>query len=457
MKKTCCLSLILEAFNRCITKKSLTRSSFSAAATGIAAVVLMLAFTPSVFAILYLNEPFNYTAGALGTATPNGTWDTTTKSAINVVASSLTVPAGYPAASGNKITLGNTGHNQQNFNTFTSSGTIVGGTVYASFLLNVSSTGSMPSSDSTTSPNYNDAFTLALQNAASAGSPFCSVRFINSSGCKIGIAKNGGTGSYRGTALTTGTTVYQVVVKYDFTTSPNTVKLYASTTYMSTEPGSADATISTGTDLAPGSAGLGKCYVSDAAGGTFSIDELRIGSTWADAVGGAAGTSTTTTVGQTAGTTSDAYGTTETFTATISPSPGANGTVTFTDGATTLASGVAVSGGVATYTTTTALAYNSGTAHVIKASYTGAGGFNNSADAVGVSHTVAQKALTITANTGRKTYGSTYTVVGTGQSLLSSSGLVSGETISSVTITASGGTTALSAAGGSTLSRPARR
>src|ERR1043165_2957650 len=144
-------------------------------------------------ATVYLTEPFNYTAGALGTSPANGTWDTTAKSAINVVATSLIGPTGFPASTGNKVTIGNTGHNQQNFSTFASSGTIVNGTVYACFLLNVGSTGSMPSSDSTTSPNYNDAFTLALQNASSAASPFCSIRLINSSGLKIGIAKNGGT------------------------------------------------------------------------------------------------------------------------------------------------------------------------------------------------------------------------------------------------------------------------
>ncbi|TAL00706.1 MAG: hypothetical protein EPO07_09340, partial [Verrucomicrobia bacterium] len=244
--------------------------------------------SPPARATLYLTEPFSYPAGALGVSPANGTWDTTTKSAINVTATGLTGPAGFPAAGGNDVTIGNTGHNQQNFNTFTSSGTIVSGTVYACFLLKVTSSGSMRSSDTTTSPNYNDGFTLALQNATSAASPFCSVRMINSSGIKIGLAKNGAAGVYRTAAITANTT-YMVVVKYDFSTTPNTANLWILSTYQGTEAGAgaADVTINTGTDLAPGAAGLGQCYLSDAAGGTFQVDELRIGSTWQDATGGA--------------------------------------------------------------------------------------------------------------------------------------------------------------------------
>jgi pectate lyase len=116
---------------------------------------------------------------------------------------------------------------------------------------------------------------------------------INSGGIKIGLAKDGGTGTYRTTALTANAT-YMVVVKYDFSTSPNTASFWILTAYQSTEAGAgaADVTINTGTDLAPGAAGLGQCYLSDAAGGTFQVDELRIGSTWADAVGAAVGPAT---------------------------------------------------------------------------------------------------------------------------------------------------------------------
>ena len=121
---------------------------------------LMVLILQSAQAALYLTESFNYTAGALGVSPANGTWDTTARSAINVTATGLTGPTGFPASSGNDVTIGNTGHNQQNFNTFASSGTIVSGTVYACFLLKVTSSGSMRSADTTTSPNYNDAFTF---------------------------------------------------------------------------------------------------------------------------------------------------------------------------------------------------------------------------------------------------------------------------------------------------------
>ena len=269
------------------TSKRLRASNSARLALLLIATALLI--LRSAQAALYLTEPFSYTAGALGTSPANGTWDTTVKSAINVTATGLTGPAGFPTAGGNDVTLGNTGHNQQNFNTFTSSGTIVSGTVYACFLLKVTSTGSMRSADTLTSPNYNDGFTLALQNAASAASPFCSIRLINSSGCKIGLAKNGAAGSYRTAALTVNTT-YMVVEKYDFSTAPNTASFWILSTYQGTEAGAgaADVTINTGTDLAPGAAGLGQCYLSDAAGGTFQVDELRIASTWQEATGGAA-------------------------------------------------------------------------------------------------------------------------------------------------------------------------
>ncbi|HSY19841.1 MAG TPA: MBG domain-containing protein [Candidatus Acidoferrales bacterium] len=58
--------------------------------------------------------------------------------------------------------------------------------------------------------------------------------------------------------------------------------------------------------------------------------------------------------------------------------------------------------------------------------------------------TIGQAALSVTANNDSKTYGQTKTY-GTGQTTFTSSGLKNGETIGSVTITASGGTNANSA------------
>ena len=118
---------------------------------GAALVAVSLLLGQMAQAALFLTEPFSYPAGALGVSPANGTWDTTAKTAINVTATGLTGPAGFPAAAGNDITIGNSGHDQQNFNTFTSSGTIGSGTVYACFLLKVTATGSMRSVDTTTS------------------------------------------------------------------------------------------------------------------------------------------------------------------------------------------------------------------------------------------------------------------------------------------------------------------
>ena len=97
-------------------------------------------------AALFLNEPFNYAAAALGISPANGTWDTNTMSAINVTAANLTGPAGFPASTGSEVTITSAGHDKLNYNKFVNSGTITSGSVYACFLLKISSSGSMPSS-----------------------------------------------------------------------------------------------------------------------------------------------------------------------------------------------------------------------------------------------------------------------------------------------------------------------
>jgi hypothetical protein len=85
------------------------------------------------------------------------------------------------------------------------------------------------------------------------------------------------------------------------------------------------------------------------------------------------------------------YGGAVTFTATVSPNVGSSGSVDFKDGLTTICSGAAVSGSVATCVKSN---LSAGT-HSITAVYNGAGGFAGSTSSA-VSQVVNQKALTVT-------------------------------------------------------------
>src|SRR4029079_18177432 len=78
------------------------------------------------------------------------------------------------------------------------------------------------------------------------------------------------------------------------------------------------------------------------------------------------------TVTVTSSTTPSTYGTSVTFTATLTPSPGSAGTITFKDGATTLCLNVAVTAGAATCATSSLGAGS----HTITATFNGSPGFN---------------------------------------------------------------------------------
>ena len=62
------------------------------------------------------------------------------------------------------------------------------------------------------------------------------IHTINSSGVKLGLSKAGGTATYGTTALGT-TATYMMVVKYDYSTSPNTASVWLLSTNQTTEAG----------------------------------------------------------------------------------------------------------------------------------------------------------------------------------------------------------------------------
>src|SRR5580698_10422484 len=103
------------------------------------------------------------------------------------------------------------------------------------------------------------------------------------------------------------------------------------------------------------------------------------------------------------------FGQSVTFTATVNSSGATpTGTVTFTDGATTLASGVAVASGKATFTTTSLAVAT----HTISAAFTGTGGFSNSSGSVSQSVQGATT-TTVTSSANPSTSGQSITLTAT--------------------------------------------
>ena len=153
--------------------------------------------------------------------------------------------------------------------------------------------------------------------------------------------------------------------------------------------------------------------------------------------------------GTTAAVTSSAnpsvFGQSVTFTATISDTSGGvpTGSVEFFDGATDLGHGSSLSGSgnsaTSTFTTSTLAA---GIHLSISAVYTPTGNFAGSSGSL--SQTVNTAALTITADNTSKTYGDTVTFAGTE---FTTSGLVNGDSVASVSLSSTGAAATASVAG----------
>jgi hypothetical protein len=127
------------------------------------------------------------------------------------------------------------------------------------------------------------------------------------------------------------------------------------------------------------------------------------------------------------------YGSSVTLTATVSPAP-TGGTVQFYDNGVAIGSPVTVTSGMASYGTSVLWAGS----HPITAAYGGASGYAPSVTASASTQTVNPAALSITAGNDSKNYGQTKSY-GAGSTAFTSIGLQTGDVISSVTITNSGG------------------
>src|ERR1051325_4814305 len=135
-------------------------------------------------------------------------------------------------------------------------------------------------------------------------------------------------------------------------------------------------------------------------------------------------TTVVTTTAVTSSLNPSSYGQSVTFSATVSPNAGSNGTVTFKDSANTICTAVALSGSVATCP----ISSLSAASHSITAVYSGGGSFLGSSSAA-LSQVVNSKALTITGVTvNSRTYdGTTNATLNNSAAVLN--GAVTGETL----------------------------
>jgi hypothetical protein len=141
------------------------------------------------------------------------------------------------------------------------------------------------------------------------------------------------------------------------------------------------------------------------------------------------------------------YGQLITFTATVTNTSASGGlptgAVEFFDGATDLGAGTALSGTGSSATSSIKLSSFAAGSHSITAVFTPTGIFVASSSTA-LTQTVNKASLTVTANSATKTYGSSITFAGTE---FTTSGLVSGDTVTSVTLTSIGAPATATVAG----------
>lgn len=221
-----------------------------------------------------LTEQFSYTPDAsLGlSAQSGGLWSiVNTGDSILVDATSLTY-AGLAPSAGNKVKFDGSGTDY--YTGFTAQTT---GSVYRSFILNVSSLGTLG-----TTGGYFNGFIQAASTTAFGGTVW--TRASATAGkYNVGIStRSNSTVSWLAADLTPGTPVF-IVATYDINsgTGDDVSRIWLNPATGGAEP-AADATAVPGTDL--GAAGVGRVFLrQDNATNTpfIEFDELRVGTTWA--------------------------------------------------------------------------------------------------------------------------------------------------------------------------------
>lgn len=227
-----------------------------------------------------LHEPFAYTADPVQglAAQSGGAWQrVNTGDSILVEAGNLTY-TGLPSSTGNRITYGGSGTDY-----YTSFANQTAGTIYYSFLLNVATVAPLSATG--------DYFTGFIENGSTTN--YFARTWMKSDGAGgylLGINPGSNTANtqWAATALSEGTT-YLVVVSFEIVagTQNDIAKIWINPTVGSPEP-AADATSNnslSGTANDP-STGIQRLLLrqgsASAAAGVLQMDELRVGTAWAD-------------------------------------------------------------------------------------------------------------------------------------------------------------------------------
>lgn len=227
---------------------------------------------------LLLHEPFNYTPDAVnGIAQQSGgVWVRINTGDSIFVASGNLSYAGLPASTGNKVTFDGTG--SDDYRVFTAS-PVLAGSVYYSFILNVSALGGL-----TTTGGYFTSLVQAASTSAFGGAVW--TRLSTTAGkYNVGVSTRSNSAvSWLAADLDPGTS-YFIVASYDIITgTANDVsRIWLNTTAIGGAEPAPDATAVVGTDLS--AAGVERVLLrQDNATNTpfVEVDEIRVGTAWAD-------------------------------------------------------------------------------------------------------------------------------------------------------------------------------
>jgi pectate lyase len=234
-------------------------------------------------AALLLYDGYSYTAGEeLGEGSSATNW-ANPKSNITIANDSLSY-SGLQSSAGNHVNVNGGSSNLDGARTAVNAwASQTNGTLYFSFLLKLNGPGGIATSGNGT-PIVN------LSQSGSASQQLISLNLLNSSGLKLGVLKYPSSGTAVSSAFfaagpganlaADGTTTYLVVAKYEWVTGAanDVVTVWVNpATLGGAEDNSNKVSTSAGAD---GANNAGRFYINR--GPTLDLDELRIGTNWAD-------------------------------------------------------------------------------------------------------------------------------------------------------------------------------
>ena len=236
---------------------------------GLAALLLINASAATL-----ITDPFNYTTGNALSGDNGNSW-TNTSANITVASGNLSYPS-YAASSGNMVSVVGGGSAQDSAIGFSSTNS---GTIYYSFLLNVSSLSSGAS-------NY----ALAELKTTTGGTAYDTLFYsrVSSSSYNLGLGQgvtNGNGSIYSGATLSTGATAL-VVVGYTFVAGSNndTVSLWVNPSSSTFSAASAPTANFTYTNTSDPTALSAFAFRATSVTTNFNADELRVATSWSEAV-----------------------------------------------------------------------------------------------------------------------------------------------------------------------------